>query len=279
MEKNTINYDIISLQNPKIKNLVKLRNRRERDKQGVFLIEGYRSVQRALDNGIKINEFYFCEELFLGENEGALIAQIKRDCSEIFSVAKSAFQKIAYRDRPEGLLAVSSQFHKTLDQLPLNKIPFFLVAESIEKPGNLGTILRTADGAGVDGLILCDKCTDIFNPNVVRSSTGALFTVPIAETSGKEAITWLKDNKISILSATPHTDKIYSKVDMTCPLAVVVGSEQNGLTEQWLKAADIPIKIPMTGKMDSLNVSVATALLLYEVLRQRTLNKALGMKT
>ncbi|MEA2011951.1 MAG: RNA methyltransferase [Verrucomicrobiota bacterium] len=260
---------ITSLQNNRIKRLVKLRSRRQRDIENVFLIEGYRSLKRALENNINIAELYFCQEMFLGKNEDALIEELRKRGAEIFPINNSAFKKCAYRDRPEGLLAVAPQFHTSLEQLPTKKNPFFIVAESIEKPGNLGTMLRTADGAGVDGLILCDKCTDIFNPNVVRASTGALFSVPIAEASSEDALSWLKKNNVSVLSATPHTDNIYTEVDLNRPLAVIVGTEQHGLSQRWLDTADIQVKIPMKGKMDSLNVSVATALLLYEVLRQR----------
>ena len=143
------------------------------------------------------------------------------------------------------------------------------MAEAVEKPGNLGSILRSADAAGVDGLVICDKCTDIYNPNVIRASTGALFSVPLAEASGQETFQWLRENGIQILAATPHARQIYTEVDMTGPVAIVVGTEQCGLTELWMEHSDLPVRIPMLGKIDSLNVATATTILLYEAARQR----------
>jgi TrmH family RNA methyltransferase len=147
--------------------------------------------------------------------------------------------------------------------------PFFVVAEAIEKPGNLGTILRSSDAVGVDGLIVCDRCTDIYNPNVVRASVGTLFTVPVVEASGVETMEWLRRNGIAILAATPSAKKEFTQVDMTKPLAIAVGTEQLGLSALWMDNADIQVKIPMCGVADSLNVAMATTLLLYEALRQR----------
>jgi len=151
----------------------------------------------------------------------------------------------------------------------LKSNPFLIVAEAIEKPGNLGTILRTSDAVALDALILADRCTDIYNPNVVRASVGTLFTVPVIESGGKETLAWLKKNNIAILAATPHATLEFTKVDMTCPIAIAVGTEQLGLSELWMDSADIKVKIPMHGIADSLNVAMATTLLLYEAVRQR----------
>jgi len=262
---------ITSLQNDRIKNVVKLRNRRDRDKQQKMLIEGYRSLLRASNNNITVNEFYFCPDYFIGGNEYKLIDKYKENGAQIIEVSKNVFQKMSYRDRPEGLLGVAPYFSKTLADLDMSKPPFLVVAQSIEKPGNLGTIIRSTDGTDADGLILCDRCTDLFNPNVITASTGICFALPIIETTTEECLEFLKENNIAILSATPHADVFYTDVDMTQATAVIVGAEQYGLTEEWMKESTLNVKIPMLGQADSLNVATATTLLLYEVLRQRQL--------
>ncbi|MCM8534921.1 MAG: RNA methyltransferase [Lentisphaeraceae bacterium] len=264
---------ITSTKNDKIKNIVKLRNRRDRDKQQLMVIEGYRSLLRASNNHIEVTEFYYCPDFFIGENEQSLIDLYESRGSRIIEVTKPVFEKISYRDRPEGLLGVAPYFNKGLEALELGESPFLVVAQSIEKPGNLGTIIRSTDGTGADGLILCDKCTDLFNPNVITASTGISFALPIVQASTKECLEYLKENNIAILSATPSADTLYTDVDMTGPVAIIVGTEQYGLTDEWLKESTINVKIPMLGQADSLNVSTATTLLLYEALRQRE-NKA-----
>ena len=260
---------ITSLQNDRVKNVVKLRNRRDRDKQQSMLIEGYRSLLRASNNNIAVSEFFYCPDYFIGENEYKLIDLYKERGARIIEVNKHVFQKMSYRDRPEGLLGVAPYFSKTLEDLELSDPPFLVVAQSIEKPGNLGTIIRSTDGTGADGLILCDRCTDLFNPNVITASTGICFALPIVETSTEDCLKFLKEKNIAILSATPHADVFYTDVDMTQPTAVIVGAEQYGLTDEWMKESTINVKIPMLGQADSLNVATATTLLLYEALRQR----------
>jgi len=260
---------ITSKQNSRVKNLVALRDRRDRDKAGLFLVEGYREVSRALQKNIPIKELYYCSGWFLGENEHDLIAQAKAAGAEVQELSKDVYAKCSYRDRPDGLLAVAKQWRTKLEDLKLSDKPFLLVVEAIEKPGNLGTILRSADGAGVDALIVCDPVTDIFNPNVVRSSTGVLFSVPVVIADSQTVHNWLGKNKIKIIATTPDTDKIYTKVDLTGPIAVVMGSEQYGLSEFWLKNCDLPVRIPMHGQADSLNVAMATGLMVYEAARQR----------
>ena len=170
---------ITSLQNPRVKQLVRLRERRERDTAGLFLIEGYREVRRALEKQVRLQELYYAPDWFLGGNEPALLDQAKAAGAQLAELSKEAFAKCSYRDRPDGLLAVAPQWRRSLADLALATPPFVLVVESIEKPGNLGTILRSADAAGVDAVIVCDAVTDLFNPNVVRSSTGVLFSVPV----------------------------------------------------------------------------------------------------
>jgi len=258
--------EIISLQNPKVKEAVKLRNRRDRDKTGLFLIEGYRELKRAIDAKKKIETVFYCPDLFLGENERELIANCHANA---FCCTRSVFAKLSYRDRPDGILAIAPQLHLTLSDLKLTANPFLLIAESIEKPGNLGTILRSCDAAGVDAVIVCDPMTDIHNPNVVRSSIGTLFTQPVIEGTSEETLTFLKQHAISIAAATPHAKREFTEVDFKVPFAIVIGAEQYGLSKIWMKETDTAVRIPMFGIADSLNVASATTLLLYEVVRQR----------
>lgn len=260
---------ITSLQNPRVKQLVKLRDRRPRDEAGVFLVEGYREIRRALEKNVALQEIYFSPEWFLGENERALIAQAEAAGAKSFELSKEAFAKVAYRERPDGLLAVAPQWKRDLSDLKLGAEPFLLVVEAIEKPGNLGTILRSADAAGCDAVIVCDPVTDIFNPNVVRASTGVLFSVPLVVSESERVWEWLKERRIRTVATTPAAEKIYSDVEMKGAIAVVMGSEQYGLSEFWLKNADVPVRIPMAGQADSLNVAMATIITLFEAVRQR----------
>jgi TrmH family RNA methyltransferase len=267
--------ELTSVQNPKVKQILHLRDRQERDCSQTFLIEGYRELLRATDMGWGIDWLFISPDLFLGSNEFTLIERLKSRGTEIFNCSEKVFRKVSYRDRPDGLLAIASQRKLTLDNLS-QKIknpaaPFFVVAEAIEKPGNLGTILRSSDAVGVDGLIVCDRCTDIYNPNVVRASVGTLFTVPTVEAKGEETLQWLNNQGIHVLAATPHAEKEFTEVDLTRPVAIAVGTEQLGLSERWMKHATMQVRIPMKGVADSLNVAMATTLLLYEVLRQRQL--------
>ncbi|MFH1497839.1 MAG: RNA methyltransferase [Verrucomicrobiota bacterium] len=267
---------ITSLQNPRVKQLVKLRDRRPRDEAGVFLIEGYRQILRALDKSIAITELYVCPDWFLGENEGALIARAEAAGAQVFELSKDAFAKVAYRERPDGLLAVAPQWRRTLADLDAlvaargaGHAPFLLVVEAIEKPGNLGTILRSADAAGVDALIVCDPVTDLFNPNVVRASTGVLFSVPVIIASSTEVREWLRAAGVRSVATTPSATDLYTDTDLCGPLAIVMGSEQYGLSDYWLAEADQRVVIPMAGQADSLNVAMATIITLFEAVRQR----------
>ena len=261
---------ITSLQNPKVKGAVKLRERREREKTQTFLIEGYRELLRAVEGQAKLETLFYSPSHFLGSNENNLIERILSLNVEVIEVSKEVFEKLSYRDRPDGLLAIALQQHLSLEELSLREVPFILVAEAIEKPGNLGSILRSCDAVGVDALLLCDRTTDVHNPNVVRSSVGTLFTVPVIETTSEAALMWLNERKIPIISSSPDAPNIYTEIDQTGPVAIAVGTEQLGLSETWIDAADKLVKIPMFGQADSLNVAAATTLLLYEVIRQRT---------
>jgi RNA methyltransferase, TrmH family len=285
---------ISSLQNPRVKQLVKLRDRRPRDEAGVFLVEGYRQIRRALDKGITLSELYICPEWYPGEqgNEAALIADAQAAGAKVFQLTRDAFAKVAYREHPDGLLAVAPQWRKTLADLdallanrgmgsesgmgvpPMSdagpaRPPFLLVVEAIEKPGNLGTILRSADAAGTDALIVCDPVTDLFNPNVVRASTGVLFSVPVIIASSEEVREWLRARHIRAVATTPAATELHTDTDLRGPLAIVMGSEQYGLSDYWLREAEARVRIPMAGQADSLNVAMATIITLFEAVRQR----------
>jgi len=258
--------EITSAQNERVKRAEKLKNRRDRNKTGSFLVEGYRELLRCIEAGWEIEELFFAPSLFLKTNEPALI---EKSNAELVRLKESIFQKLSYRDRPDGLLAIVKQQKKAIDDLEKVKNPFYIVAESIEKPGNLGTILRSSDAAGTDGVIVTDPCTDIFNPNVVRASIGTLFTQPVVVANNQETEAFLSGRNIQVVAASPHAKKEFTHENLTGPVAVIVGSEQYGLSDTWYKRADLHVKIPMRGKADSLNVAQATTLLLYEILRQR----------
>jgi RNA methyltransferase, TrmH family len=260
---------ITSMQNPRVKQVVRLRTRSHRDEENLLLVEGYREVKRALDNRWNPTALFFCPELFQGKNEVPLVERCGQAGAELFECSESVFRKMAYRERPEGLLALAPQVRRSLADLSLPRNPLVVVAESIEKPGNLGTMLRSADAAGVHAVIVCDRCTDINNPNVVRSSIGTLFSLPVAEATSSEAVDWLKKRNVRIVAATPHAEAEYTDVDMTQGIALVMGTEQYGLSELWMAGADEKVRIPMLGQIDSLNVAAATTILLYEAVRQR----------
>ncbi len=261
--------EISSNQNDRIKHIVKLRNRRARDEERVMTVEGYREVFRALESKCVFKEFYFCKDFFLGSNEMALLEKIAASGCAMFETAKHVFEKISYRERPEGLLGVLPFLDTSLETFQIkNKNPLFLVVEGIEKPGNLGTILRTADAAGVEAVFVANKITDIFNPNVVRSSTGTIFSMRIIEATSEEVLDYLVKNNIMTIAADPYGNTIYHQLNYNLPCAIVLGSEQYGLSQIWKENAHC-VNIPMKGLADSLNVAQAGTILLFEALRQR----------
>jgi TrmH family RNA methyltransferase len=260
---------ITSPQNPRIKAALRLRHRHHRDEAGLTLLEGFRALSRALACGMPVQEVLFCPALFLGGNEAALLATAQARGAALTEVADPVLRRLAYRDRPEGLIAVARMRAHPLAALPVAADGLYLVAEAIEKPGNLGSLLRSADAAGVAGLIVCDPRTDLYNPNVVTASTGALFSVPIAVATPDETRQWLSSGGILSVAATPHADLIHTEADLSGGVAIVVGAEQHGLSAPWLDGADIRVRIPMLGLADSLNVATAATILLYEAARQR----------
>lgn len=264
---------ITSLQNPQVKQLVKLRNRRERDETKLYIIEGYRELLRALEQNAKLETIYFCPELFLGSSENSLLERASAMGIKLALLSTAAFRKVSYRDRPDGLLGVGEQQFRTLKEaeslLTRTKNPIILIVETLEKPGNLGSIIRSSDGAGVDAIFVCDPATDIHNPNVIRSSVGTFFSIPLFVTTSGEAHALLERHKVPIYATSPDSSIVYCELDYRGPTAFAMGREQVGLSSFWLDRATQVISIPMLGIADSLNVSNATTILLYETLRQR----------
>ena len=254
--------DITSLQNPRVKQIVKLRDdKKQRQRDGLMLVEGYDEISLALEAGHAPRTLLTAPELAR--------RQIRDVKAERITVSPAVFEKMSYRDNPDGWLAIFPIPRVSLDDLVLGKPPLLIVAESIEKPGNLGAILRTADAARVDAVLVCDPRVDAYSPNVVRASRGTLFTVPVVETKSALALVYLQRRGIQILAATPSAEAEYTHQNLRLPLAVAVGTEDEGLSDLWLGHADMQVKIPMRGKVNSLNVSIATALIIYEAVRQR----------
>ncbi len=254
--------DITSLQNPRVKHIVKLReDKRQRQKDRLLLVEGYDEIQLAHSAGYEPRTLLTAPEL--------TSRQITVSSPENLTVSRIVFEKMSYRDNPDGWLAVFPIPQTSLADLKLSDAPLVIVAESIEKPGNLGAMLRTADAARADALLVCDPRVDVWNPNVVRASRGTVFSVPVVECDNASALEWLKAHKIKALAATPSAEEIYYDVDLSQPVAIAVGTENEGLTDFWMNRADIKVKIPMMGRVNSLNVSVSTALIVYEAVRQR----------
>jgi TrmH family RNA methyltransferase len=266
---------ITSLQNPRVKQLLRLRNRRDRDEAGLTIIEEPRVVRRALASGYPFREVWFCEEL-IAQHDPELLPLLRQPRAtsaggpcEFVAVTPPVMAKVAYKDKPEGILVVARQRRHTLVGLPLSAQPLLFVLEAVEKPGNLGAILRIADGAGADGVIVCDPGTDIFNPNVLRASVGAFFTVPVVEEEAAVVRRWLRERRILSVATTPAADESYTSADLRGAVAILLGAEDSGLSAEWLEAADLRVRIPMRGEVDSLNVGIAAALVAYEAVRQR----------
>lgn len=262
---------ITSLQNSKIKNIIRLHKAQERKEQQLFLVEGRKEIELALSAGYNMFSIFFCPELFEPNfNINAVLNKVENS----FEITSEVFAKIAYREKSDGLMGVFKQRHLSINQLSAGNNPLIIVLESVEKPGNLGAILRTADAASVSAVIVCDPRTDIFNPNIVRSSLGCLFTNKVVVCSNDEALHFLKKNNINIYSAALHPEsKQYDQFDYKKPTAIVMGTEADGLSKFWLNNCNEKIIIPMLGKIDSLNVSNSTAILAYEIMRQRDFKK------
>lgn len=262
--------ELTSPSNPKLKYVVKLRTCSEREESGEMIVEGFRECRRALDNGYRPRAIFYCPDFYLkNENEPALVNECRALGAEVYECSRQCFAKIAYKERPDGLLMVGPHVTVRLRDLKLPENALVIVTEAIEKPGNLGTILRSADAGKVAAVIVCNRTTDIHNPNVVRASTGTMFSVPIAEATSDEALEFLKERGFRILAATPHAEKLHFEVDLTGNVAIALGAEQYGLTAKWMDGAQLRVRIPMLGLADSLNVSAAATILVYEAVRQR----------
>ena len=259
--------EITSLQNPCVKYILKLKEKSKyRDSKGVFVIEGQRELKLAIEGGYKIISIYLNIDLCKDNQLNNYASQ----STEILKISSNIYKKIAYRGSTEGIIAIAKNKSHLLTDLKLPEHnPLVMVAESLEKPGNIGALLRTADAAKVDAVIIANPRTDLYNPNVIRSSVGGLFTVPVALASTNEAIHFLQVHKISIFSAVLQKSVVYDTVDFCGPSAVVLGTESIGLSKSWQTAAFQNIKIPMLGQLDSMNVSVAAGILLFEAKRQR----------
>lgn len=257
---------ITSIQNPKIKRLLALQQKSsERRKAGLFVVEGRRELMHCLEAGFQVDSVFWCPSVETGtEPMPALPADTR-----LFEVSKDVYEKMAYRGSTEGVMAEVRTRPLALSDLTLPERPLVVVLERVEKPGNLGAILRSADAAGVSAVIVCDPLTDLYNPNLIRSSVGAIFSVPCVACSSEACISFLKAKGIQILTAQLQDSSLYYDIDMRRPTAVVMGTEATGLTDQWRQAADAHIRIPMLGRIDSLNVSVSAAILMYEAVRQR----------
>lgn len=259
---------ITSVQNPGVKRVVTLRGKKGRDAKRLTIVEGVRELRQAMQAGLRISAVYFCREgVYWCPVE--FIAELEVKGLKIFNTSCTVFDKIVYGDRTEGVLGLVEPPERKLDELKLRKDPLVVVLESVEKPGNLGAVLRTADGAGADALIVCDERTDLFNPNVIRASLGTIFSVPTVSCSNQAALQFLRGQGVKAVAAVVGATQEYYKTDLRAGCAIVLGSEQDGLSDFWTKNADEKVRIPMLGKADSLNVSVSAAVLVYEAVRQR----------
>lgn len=273
-----INDNIItSSQNRKVREVILLSQKsRERARQKLFVVEGLREVKACIDSGFAVTTVFHCPKIIPTEEIQPVLSG-KIENRRVFEVSEDVYAHIAYRAGTEGIIAIVEEKPRTLfsvaEKLSDIESPLILVAEKVEKPGNIGAILRTADACGVDAVLLCDCPTDIYNPNLIRASLGGVFTQNIAECTTSEAIDYLKNNNIAIYTAQLQDSLPYYDTDMTKACAIVMGSEADGITTAWREASDKKVLIPMLGKLDSLNVSVSAAILCYEALRQRTQHK------
>lgn len=257
---------ITSTKNDSIKRVVRLRDKASKD---FIIVEGVREIGRAARGGAAFVELFLYPDLFVSSEAQKLANQITASGAKTFETSKPVFEKISFGERKEGILALCQRPKRTLEHISLRPNPLVVVVESVEKPGNLGAILRTCDGAGVDGLIICDAKVDIFNANVIRASLGTVFSLAVVSAANSQALKFLKDNNIKTFAAVVGASTLYSSADFRQPAAIILGSEDKGLSDFWLENIDVPIGIPMAGQADSLNVSAAAAVIIYEAVRQR----------
>jgi RNA methyltransferase, TrmH family len=266
---------ITSSANDRLKAVRRLARRRD---PAVFLAEGHRQLRRALEAGASLRCVYAAPELHLGDGDAALVALAEVRGADVVELGASAFRSISTGPRPDGLLAVVERWPTTLGSFPVGPRPLLLVADGVERPGNLGTIVRTACSSGATGLLSCDTRVDVFHPDTVRGAVGTLFHLPIAECATEDALPWLREHGAGIVVATPCADRPFWEADLSGPVALVVGSERHGVSDDWLDAADERVAIPMPGPSDSLNVAVAAGIVLFEAVRQRAAAVATGAR-
>ncbi len=259
--------EITSPQNPLIKEIKKLGTGRRRKRENLILIEGIREVSRALRGGVKLRTLIVSEEILKKTNRTESATALFTQAPELVSLSRNLFGGISFRENPEGVLAVAHRPRRSLEELKPGDDSLVLVAEGLEKPGNIGALFRTADGAGVSTVLIAGSGSEIYSRQAIRGSMGTIFTVPSAEVSSERAVTFLRQNGFRLLASTPDADLDYTSADFTRPCAVLVGSEKDGLSPELLEAADVRFRIPMRGIADSLNVSASTAILLYEAVR------------
>jgi TrmH family RNA methyltransferase len=264
---------ITSPQNPRVKEAIRLRDRRHRQKQGRILIDGARELLRAIRAGVRMLETFVCEPLCRSDEARQLLGMLEQCGGEVRRVAEPVFEKLAFGHRVEGVLAVAEMPRpRGLSQFSsdeMGTVPLVVVLEAIEKPGNVGAVLRSADAAGVSAVIVADARTDLYNPNAIRASLGTIFTMPVCEAASADVLAWLRQQDFAILAARVDGSIPYTEVDFRGPTAIVLGSEAEGLSPVWTGSDIRAIRLPMRGTADSLNVSVTAAVLFYEALRQR----------
>lgn len=248
---------------------VRLRGRRERDAKGLTLIDGVRETLRALQGGVVLREVFVEPELMAEQEAKALLERLREESVPVLELSREAFSRLAYGDRLDGVVAVAETPLRTLTDLVLPPNPLIAVIEGVEKPGNLGAVLRTADGAGLNAVIVAESATDLFNPNIIRASLGAVFAVPVVVASSGDVLTWLKERGIAIIAARVDGSVNYTAADYSGAVAIALGSEARGLSDAWGELARASVRVPMLGVADSLNVSATAAVLFYEALRQR----------
>ncbi|MBO3143611.1 TrmH family RNA methyltransferase [Dermatophilus congolensis] len=260
---------ITSPSNPRLKHVNALRRRRERDNSGLTLIDGFEELSLAIHAGVHPRTLFWCPEL-MAPDATSIVSDARATGAETIRLSRNAFEKIAYREGPDGVLAIVPGLHRNLTDLHPTNTTFTLIAQAVEKPGNLGAMLRTCDAAGIDAFIAADPVTDWGNPNLIRSSKGTVFSVPVAADPTEATLQWITENNITLIATTPDTDTLHTDIDYTGPIAIAVGTEKTGLDQRMLAAATHRVRIPMHGHANSLNVSTSAAIVIYEAVRQRT---------
>jgi TrmH family RNA methyltransferase len=260
---------ITSVQNPRVKAAVRLRDRKERDEQGRIIIDGVREMSRALGSGVDVVELFYAPELCREQEHERLLERAEQAGVELLAVTPQVMEKLAFGDRVEGVVAVARRPQRTLADLKITSDSLVAIVEGVEKPGNLGAIVRTADAIGMAALIVADGRMDLYNPNAIRASLGAVFAVPVCSASTESVLAWLRQNAFRLIAARVDGSMEYTQADFRGPVAIALGSEAYGLSQPWRADDILGVRLPMVGSVDSLNLSATAAVLFYEALRQR----------